>query len=167
MEQDFHPRKWPVEEPFHCPTNGSPCEPPEVDSRSILATNLRALMDHAKDHRHPDLGTLLGIERATGEVVKRATLRGILAGTVNVQLETIEAVAAAFEIQAWTLLIPHLDPSNPPVKPISKTEQQLYKRLGKVARDYERLQRELREADTTRTTGADNNPEGPVRDGAG
>lgn len=158
--------KPPVADSAHFPTNGRCWHYSAVDIRAILSANLSALMDYARDHQHPDLSTLKGIERATNGQATRTTLRGMRDGTRYVQLDTLEAVATAFDIQPWALLLPDLDPANPPIKPVSKTEAQLYQRMSKVARDYEQLLREQRVKE--RTPGApraDRDSSGKVSDG--
>ena len=45
------------------------------------------------------------------------------------QLKQIDAIAKAFQLSAWQLLIPGLDPSNPPVCELTKAEKDLYDRL--------------------------------------
>lgn len=154
MEAEFHQRKQFVESAFHYPMNGSLCESLGMEPKEIVAANLRALMDYARDTGRVELATQLGVEKASG--ITRTTIRGMVRGTQNTKIDVLQAVAEAFDIQAWTLLVPHLDPSNPPTKPMTKTEIQLYRRLDKVAREYDKLQKELGEADSSGPTRPDN-----------
>ena len=123
-------------------------------------------MDYARDTGRPELASVKGLAKAS--TVSRPTIDEMLSGGRSVGVDKLEAVAHAYDIQAWTLLIPHLDPANPPIKLISKTEQQLYKRLGRVAREYEQMQREQSDkASTPRPPGADRDRTRQGSDGTG
>lgn len=136
-----------VQKFLHCPTDGRACDPQGVDTKEIVAQNLAALMEHARDTGNPQRASVKGLAGLAG--VGRYTIDGMLDGIRNTGIETLQKVAEVFEIQAWTLLVPHLDPSNPPTRPMSKTEVQLYKRLNKVAREYEKFQRVQRDQENT------------------
>lgn len=150
------PKSWPLVNGFvpihwHYPTSGKSGDALGMaDPRPILAENLRALMDYARDTGHPERASVKGLSRLSS--VGRYSIDGMLEGSRNTGIETLQRIADVFEIQAWTLLVPHLDPSNPPTKPMSKTEVQLYKRMGKVAREYEQLQRAQREQESPGST---------------
>lgn len=54
----------------------------------------------------------------------------IKGGETYVQLDTIESVAEVFDLAPWQLMVPDMDPSNPPVLvPVSAAERKLYKRF--------------------------------------
>jgi hypothetical protein len=52
----------------------------------------------------------------------------------SVGLDVLEKVAAAFDLQAWHLLTPNLDPTNPPVIYLNRREAELYDRLRDAAK---------------------------------
>lgn len=53
----------------------------------------------------------------------------ILAAESSITVDTLEKIAKAFDLQAWQLLVPGLDPGNPPVNHITDAERRLYERL--------------------------------------
>lgn len=48
-------------------------------------------------------------------------------------IETLEKLARPFGLHAWQLLIPRLDPKNPPVFVMTDDEQNLYRKLAAMA----------------------------------
>jgi transcriptional regulator with XRE-family HTH domain len=136
-----------------------------------VAANLKALIKYAKDHGRNDIATNLGIERASKAMhgkghLTRTTIRDIKNGRRNAGIDTLQMLAEVFGTQAWVLLTPHPKPEDLPVKPVTKTEIQLYKRLGKVAREYDELQREQqREEGTGGPPGPDSETPRSIGDG--
>jgi hypothetical protein len=96
----------------------------------ILAKNLKALME-ANARR--GLGTQMAVAEATrhkGAAIDQTTVSRILRAEVKVQLDTLEAIARAFEVEPYQLLIPGLNPKNPQIlRSLSPTEERLYKAL--------------------------------------
>jgi hypothetical protein len=80
--------------------------------RQLVATNLRALMRHARDTGNKDLSSPFGLERLTG--VSDDVVRRILDGSRAADLDQLEALAAAFQLQPWELLYLDLKPDAPP-----------------------------------------------------
>ena len=99
----------------------------------ILAKNLAALM-----HANPLLKTQQAVAAATkraGKAIDQKTVSRILKAEVSVQLDTVQAIAAAFEIEAYQLLIPGLNPANPQIlRALSKEEENLYRALDEARR---------------------------------
>lgn len=60
--------------------------------------------------------------------VGEATIERMLKGTASVQIDSIEAVANGFGLQAWQILVPGLDPTNPPVY-LTPAERDMYNRF--------------------------------------
>lgn len=83
---------------------------PDLDSRAKVARKAKVA-----------LGAISNM--ASGDSTKSAP-----------NLASIERVAAAFKLQAWQLLYPDLEPSNPPVA-ISSTEKQMYDHIRDSVRD--------------------------------
>jgi hypothetical protein len=119
--------------PDNRPTGERPWRlPPDVDPDSlpaILARNLWALMASSTE-----LKSQLALAKRAK--VGQATIDRILTCTKGTRLDNLEKIAAAFEppLQAWQLLLPGLDPTNPPVVSLTQTERELYERLTSVAR---------------------------------
>ena len=88
------------------------------DPRKVLSDNLRRLIG---DRSQSEWAAAHGIDK---KPIQRA-----LAGQHAATIDTIEAIAKAAGILPWQLLVPDLDPSNPPVVAITQAERQLYRRL--------------------------------------
>lgn len=88
--------------------------------RKILALNLKALLAD----RH---GPSSEMELARRSKVAQATIGRIKREEVAASIETLAAIATAYGLEPWQLLIAGMDPSNPPViQPLSKAERALY-----------------------------------------
>lgn len=105
--------------------------------RSVLAQNLKALMA-----AHPELGSQSALKKRSG--VAQATIGRILGEEgENARIETVERLARAFGLEMWQLLVPGMEPGNPPVlQPVTKAERQLYDRLRMVAQDIAKYGRD-------------------------
>lgn len=103
-----------------------------------LAENLHRLMTDAGDRRDMKLATQKGLARQTG--LSRPTIEGALKATRALRIDNLEAIAKAFDLQAWQLLTNGLDPANPPVVPASDAERALWASLDEV-------RKKLREAE--------------------
>jgi transcriptional regulator with XRE-family HTH domain len=93
-------------------------------ARKTLRTNLQALMDYKHGPR-----TQSALHRKSK--VAQATIGRILRDSgENARIETDEALAKAYGLDAWQLMVPGMDPANPPVlRSASKEEAELYDRL--------------------------------------
>lgn len=103
-----------------------------MDVKKVVANNLQALIKDAADHRQPyaDAKSL-----AIKAGVQPSTVGYILKGKNAARIDTLEALANVYKLPAWALLIPDLDPSNPPVVPYTDAERALYWRIKQVAKD--------------------------------
>lgn len=103
-----------------------------MDVKQVVAENLRTLIRYAADHKQPyadakSLAIKAGVYPSTvGHILKRTTAP---------KIDTLEALANVYKLPAWALLIPGLDPSNPPVIPYTDAERALYWRIQQVAKD--------------------------------
>jgi transcriptional regulator with XRE-family HTH domain len=95
-----------------------------MNSRAVLSTNLAALMTAKGD-------TQIGLKRRSG--IAQATIGRILRQETAADLDTIAALARAFNLMAWQMLVPDLDPANPPVVRLTEAERELYQRLQTLA----------------------------------
>ena len=101
--------------------------------RDILAANVKALMDH-----HEDLGTLKKLVARTG--IPNGTLDRIRRALVGCSIDHLGALADAFDLQPWHLLLPNLDVENPQVlAALSTRERDLYDRLRSAAQELSQL----------------------------
>lgn len=75
--------------------------------RNILAENIRSLMESSQS---------AGTEKSLRQQAKigGGTLDGARQGTKAITIDSLEKIAHALHVQPWQLLIPGLDPANPP-----------------------------------------------------
>lgn len=89
----------------------------------IIAGNLAALMDSRED-----LNTIAKVAAAARVGV--ATVHRVRRAEGACATDTLEAIARAFDLDAWQLLIPSIDPRNPPaLRAMNASEAELYQRL--------------------------------------
>lgn len=92
----------------------------------ILAENLAALMA-----AHKDLDSQPKVAAATRGAIDQTTVGRVLKGQHSVQISTVEALAKAFDVEPYQLLIPGLNAKNPQVlRAISEKEERFYKLLA-------------------------------------
>jgi hypothetical protein len=84
-------------------------------------------------HHHPERDTMSwsGLAQDTG--IGNGTAQRINEMTSDASLSTIEAVALRYGLEAWHVLVPGLDPKNPPVFLMTDSERKLYDSLAKSA----------------------------------
>jgi transcriptional regulator with XRE-family HTH domain len=89
----------------------------------IVAENVAALMQASRNcGTDAKLASRSGIGRGTVQRVRRAE--------VSVSVGNLAAIAAAYDLQPWQLLLENLDPTNPPaLKVASETERRLWAKL--------------------------------------
>lgn len=106
---------------------------PDSIYRAVLARNVKALMEF---HFAESSNKPLAVARATGTGgLSKSTVQRILAGTIGVNLETLDLIATALNVLPYQLLLPRLDARNPQVvKGATEEERKLYS-------DYERGRR--------------------------
>ena len=92
----------------------------------VLSENLIRLMAH-----YPSLSSEAKVAKAGG-ISQRTVNRA--RNAAQVKLDSLQGLARAFGLAPWQLLIPELDPANPPLLAISKEERALYSRLQAAAR---------------------------------
>ena len=103
-----------------------------ADTKPILWQNVASLMRH---HWGGENLSRLSREAKVGP----GTVSRIKEQRTSVGLDVLEQVAGVFELQAWHLLTPNLDPSNPPVIYLCARESELYERFLQSARDLAAL----------------------------
>lgn len=94
-------------------------------SPSVLSDNIKKLMEASADlNTQAALGRRCGIDQRT--VVRIINLEH------SPTLEKIEAIATAYGLLPWQILVPGLDPKNPPVCELTQVEKGLYDKLRRL-----------------------------------
>lgn len=100
-----------------------------IKSKEIIATNLKKLMlknGHSEGYLH----TKTGLSQST---IGR-TLKGETATTVD----TLDALAKAYGLLSWQMMIVDLDITNPPVlKALSAKEHAFYEKMKDVMKELQ------------------------------
>lgn len=91
-------------------------------TNETLWRNVKALMEHHWGREHL---SRLSREAAIG----LATTSRIKACNTSVGIDVLAAIAKAFDLQPWHLLVPGLDVRNPPTMTLTEVEADLYRRL--------------------------------------
>ncbi len=102
--------------------------PMTFDIKQTLAENLVRLMHH--DDAHP----ITQAELARRSKVDQRYIGRLLNAEFNASVKVLEKLAKAFDLQPWQILVPGLDPGNPPVNHVTEAEKRLYERLKEAAR---------------------------------
>jgi len=103
--------------------------------RTILSDNVRALL---KSKTGPNSQPKL--EEKTKKFVSQNTISRIVSEPgENTSLENIAAIAAAYGLEAWQLLVPGMDPNNPPaLAAVTKAEKELWAKLRGLMDDIKK-----------------------------
>ena len=102
--------------------------PMTFDIKQTLAENLVRLMHH--DDAHP----ITQAELARRSKVDQRYIGRLQNAEFNASVKVLEKLATAFDLQPWQILVPGLDPGNPPVNHVTEAEKRLYERLKEAAR---------------------------------
>jgi transcriptional regulator with XRE-family HTH domain len=93
----------------------------------ILAANIKMLME-----KHVSLNSEAKVAKAGG--LSQRTVNRARNG-LQVRLESLSGLSRAFGLAPWQLLVPGLDPSNPPILSLTPEEKALYERLRAAAKN--------------------------------
>lgn len=93
------------------------------DIRIILWENLSALMLH-----HWGKVNLNRLAREAGFPPNTST--NIKKGKTFIQLDTLQKLALVFNTEPWSLLIEGFDPTNPPVRNLTRSEKLFYDKIS-------------------------------------
>jgi transcriptional regulator with XRE-family HTH domain len=107
-------------------------KPARIDAAQALAEAVQNLLDYAADHGRP-CSNLKALGKKAG--IGASTIRRILDKTVSPSIDKVDAIAKAYGLQAYQLLIPDWKPSNPPVVPYTATEKALYRAVDTIAKE--------------------------------
>jgi transcriptional regulator with XRE-family HTH domain len=101
----------------------------------VVAANVKALM-HAKGNEHLNSNPKLGKKSGLGA----GSISRVINGH-NATLETLEALAKAFGLEPWQLLVEGWTPKNPPaLQPISESEKRLYQQFRELRQRLQELE---------------------------
>lgn len=101
--------------------------------KTVIAENLLKLMKMAGSKNPTAFSKVAGVDQKT--------VCRILDGEMSPTITVVEKIAIKFGLQAWQLLLPGLDPTNPPVFALTETERNLYEKLGDIAKEVSETQR--------------------------
>lgn len=98
--------------------------------QQVVAENVKRLKNESKS-----LGTVKQIAKRAR--IGEGSVHRILHGQVACAIDTLDAVAVAYGLQAWQLLIPDIDPQNPPtLRTIGPREDEFMRRLAALRAEY-------------------------------
>lgn len=112
----------------HMPFYFSHASRMKLSARQIVSENLKNLMESDEKNKISQAE----LKRRSG--VDQRYIGRILAREYSVSVDILDKLARAFDLQAWQLLVPGLDPTNPPINHITESEKRLYERLKEAAR---------------------------------
>lgn len=98
--------------------------------RTVLAQNLRSLMEARKPAPWGNR------ELARRADIDHKTVSRILDGSHAATIDTIKALADVFGLLPWQMLVPELQPDDPPVTQLSRTEARLYAKIKSAAVEF-------------------------------
>jgi transcriptional regulator with XRE-family HTH domain len=100
----------------------------QIDTNATLWKNISALMvKHWGDENLNRLARECKFGPGTAARIKEQK--------TSVGLETLDKIADHFNLAVWQLLVPGLDPENPPaIQPISAAERKLYEQFKTIAK---------------------------------
>lgn len=100
----------------------------EIDTATTLWANVQALMQHHYGEENLSrLALECGFAQSTASRLKHQT--------VAPGIDKIDLIARRFSLATWQLLVPGMDPKNPPaLQPVSKEERALYDKIRSAAR---------------------------------
>jgi len=97
--------------------------------QKVIAENVRALMDAGRN----GLRTQQAIAKAAkdaGFPIDQKSVSRVLKADSAPQVDTVQGIAAAYDIEPYQLMIPRLDPKNPQIlRMLSPAEEAFYKLL--------------------------------------
>jgi hypothetical protein len=100
---------------------------PGIEPKRLLWDNVSRLMTH---HWGGENLTRLSREADIGP----GTCTRMKNQETSIGIDILAKVASVFGLQAWHLLTPDLDPRNPPVVHLNRSEREMYERLRQAAR---------------------------------
>jgi hypothetical protein len=116
----------------------------DLTARRVIAANVRRLMDRA-DGSPVTEQDLARMARRAGHTLSQSTINRILNARVSCGVDHLEILASLFGLEPWQLLVPELDPHDPPVlASISKRLEEFQGALKQQAQEIATLRQQLR-----------------------
>jgi hypothetical protein len=130
-----------------------------MPAKDIVAQNLRAWMEFAASRGYPT-GSAKGLAKVSG--ISRPTIADMRNGVSGCGVDTLEAVAAAYGLMAWQMLVAGIDP---PDKPVLGNEEAIEAEVSRRAARLVKMQASLQVSDEKARSGPSvAYPFGPVQD---
>lgn len=109
-----------------------------MTARIVLAENFRRLMKSD--------AVLNSTQKIADKgISSNGTLGRVSKGETSVGIDVLELIANAYKLQTWQILVPDLDPENPPV--LGGPDQVREASFGKISRSIAALVEQIPEAD--------------------
>lgn len=103
--------------------------------QKVIAENVRALMQAGRNGLRTQ-AAVSEAARRSGHPLDQKSVSRVLKAANAPQADTIEAIARAFDLEPYQLLVPGLDPRNPQVlRMLSPSEERLYQALEAARQD--------------------------------
>jgi transcriptional regulator with XRE-family HTH domain len=112
----------------HMPTNIVDSVEAMQSIAEILSDNITALMEDRKITSDAALAKIAHVDQKTIWRIRHKEQ--------SPTVDKVECIARAFGLHAWQMLIPLLDPHNPPVYAMSDTERDFYAKMTDMAREF-------------------------------
>ena len=115
------------------------------EARKVIADNLRALMN--RPGRQAETERALA-ERAAarGHEISQSSINRVLNCEVSCGVDHLVILAKLYELEAWQLLVPQLNPTDPPVlTSITRSLAEFQSKLSEQADALAAMQRQLTE----------------------
>lgn len=93
------------------------------DTKTIFKENLLRVIAH----QYGAKPSTRALNKDTG--VSIGSIQRALEGETSIGLDVLTQFAQAFGLQPWHMLVPNLDPSNPPVTHLTQVERDLYEKI--------------------------------------
>lgn len=99
----------------------------------VLRDNVEALIRHRYGSKKN--GQVVWHKLVSEEGIANGNAQRIKDADTSIGVKLVHQVAERFNLQAWQLLVPNLDPSNPPVFAMTAAERQLYSKIREAAQN--------------------------------
>jgi hypothetical protein len=107
-----------------------------MDTKQILWVNVQALMTLKFGEVNLYKTTTESAKQGKDKAISLGSLQRIKACETAIGIDVVDKIASFFEIEAWQLLVPNLDPSNLPlIKQATQKELEFYERIKAAAKD--------------------------------
>lgn len=98
---------------------------------TILRDNVEALL---RKHNHVNqAGDVVWHKMKTDYKIGVGTYQRVQQAKTSIGINVVAKIAHAFHLEPWQLMVPNLDPSNPPVFALTESERNLYRKLREAA----------------------------------